>query len=151
MGPRASIVALLELAARLAVAGVFLWAGISKALDPARFAEAIHRYDLVSYPTSAAMALYLPWLEILAAAGLMLHRTCQASVMTLAILATVFICAMASAWMRGLDIACGCFVADRAATGLAWPIARIALILAVLLVLAIRLWRREQARPAAES
>src|SRR5437773_12042740 len=48
----------------LIVAGVFIYAGALKALDPGLFASDIVNYKLPPWPISVALAFYLPWLEI---------------------------------------------------------------------------------------
>ena len=59
-----------------------------------------------------AAAFYLPYLEILCGACLLLRRWQAGALALLGGLMLVFIAALASAWGRGLDIACGCFGAD---------------------------------------
>src|SRR4029453_8159338 len=47
-----------------AVAGIFIYAGAIKALDPVQFASDIDNYKTLPWPVSVALAFYLPWLEI---------------------------------------------------------------------------------------
>lgn len=91
------------------VALLFLYAGGLKALDPAAFARDIENYQILSAWPSAFLALYLPWLELLAAAALLLGRARQGALSMLLVLCVAFVTALASAWYRGLDINCGCF------------------------------------------
>ena len=100
---------LAEGAARLALGAVFLCAGALKALDPAAFAAAVDRYRLLPYPAAAALALYLPWLEIACGAGVFWVRTRLGALNLLLGLCVMFSAALASAWWRHLDITCGCF------------------------------------------
>ena len=88
---------------------LFLYAGVSKALDPATFARDVENYRLLSALPSGALALYLPWLEILAGLALLLNRLRAGSLALLLALSAAFSVALASAWLRGLDISCGCF------------------------------------------
>ncbi|PYI74897.1 MAG: hypothetical protein DMF01_09095, partial [Verrucomicrobia bacterium] len=46
------------------VAGIFIYAGSIKALDPVQFANDIDNYKILPWPISVALAFYLPWLEI---------------------------------------------------------------------------------------
>jgi uncharacterized membrane protein YphA (DoxX/SURF4 family) len=46
------------------VAGIFIYAGVLKVLDPVQFAHDIDNYKILPWPISAALAFYLPWLEI---------------------------------------------------------------------------------------
>src|SRR5205807_10563128 len=48
----------------LIVAGIFIYAGAIKALDPVQFASDIDNYKILPWPVSVALAFYLPWLEI---------------------------------------------------------------------------------------
>ena len=93
----------------LLLAGVFLYAGGLKAWRPSQLAWDIFSYELVSYPAAAALAVYLPWVEILAGAGLFIPRARWGALATLLGLLVVFMLALGWAWARGLDISCGCF------------------------------------------
>ncbi len=53
-----------------AVAGIFIYAGALKAIDPVQFASDIDNYKILPWPVSVALAFYLPWLEIFCALGL---------------------------------------------------------------------------------
>lgn len=112
---------------------VFLWAGMIKALDPGEFALAIERYRLLPWPICAALALYLPWLEILAALGIWWRLTRIGAYLVLAGLSALFFGALASALLRGLDISCGCFGAKHE-TSLVWALARAVVLTIVILV-----------------
>jgi uncharacterized membrane protein YphA (DoxX/SURF4 family) len=96
-------------AAGFAVGGIFVYAGIFKALDPAQFAADIANFRLLPWPACAALALYLPWLEIVCGTALIVRRLRVAAALVLSVLCVVFLIALASAKARGLDIACGCF------------------------------------------
>lgn len=119
--------AVLTVVLRTVLSLVFLGAGISKALDPASFALAIERYRLLPWPLCATLALYLPWLEILAALGLWRRSTQAGAYLLLAGLSALFFGALASALMRGLDISCGCF-GENHETSLGWALARAGLL-----------------------
>lgn len=94
---------------RLAIGITFLYAGVIKALAPVDFFHSILKYDLVSWrPLVISMAFYLPWLEIVCGAALVLKQSHAALVLLLA-MTSVFTAAIASAMIRGLDISCGCF------------------------------------------
>ena len=53
-----------------AVAGIFIYAGALKAIDPVELAHDIDNYKMLPWPISVALAFYLPWLEIFCALGL---------------------------------------------------------------------------------
>ena len=94
---------------RWGVGGVFIYAGALKAIDPAQFARDVDNFRLLPYAASCAVALYLPWLEILAGSALALGVMRRGAVLILGAMLSVFVVALSSAWARGLDITCGCF------------------------------------------
>lgn len=95
--------------AETAAGGVFIYAGLLKALDPAQFAQDIALYRMVPAALVAPLALYLPSLEILAGGALALGRWRQGALLVLLTLSLAFLAAVGIAWARGLDISCGCF------------------------------------------
>lgn len=88
---------------------LFLVPGLLKLADPAEFARAIARYHLVDGPLVAVAAYWIPWMEILGAAGLWLARWRRSGAWFLLGLVVVFELALGSAFIRGLDIDCGCW------------------------------------------
>ena len=122
----------------LLLAAVFGYAGAQKLRDPGAFATDIANFQLVPSGPSALLAVYLPWLELLVAAGLLLPRWRGASAMLSCLLLAVFTFAVAAAMVRGLDISCGCF--GHAASPLHWALIRdVALLLLALAVLKLSL------------
>ena len=149
------------LAVRTALAWTFLYAGVLKIWDfkhgqPATpdFVVSIQQYHLLPWPDATVLlAVYLPWLEIFAAVGLFVRRVRLGSSLTIAVLTTIFIGALASAWSRGLRIDCGCFGRDEVSTDYPNLLLRDACILAAALVLFFRDTRTQAAatvEPAAE-
>lgn len=104
--------------ARLIVGGAFVYAGALKSANPARFADGIEAYRLLPYFGSALLAVYLPWLEMICGAGLILGWLRNGAALILMVLTALFALAAASAWVRGLDISCGCFGGQPASHGL---------------------------------
>jgi putative oxidoreductase len=94
---------------RLALAGVFLWAGVAKASDPHAFGLEIARYRMVPEGLVNLMAIMLPWIELVAAVGLVAGLWARPCALACTGMLLVFIVAVASALRRGLDISCGCF------------------------------------------
>ncbi|HXB03061.1 MAG TPA: MauE/DoxX family redox-associated membrane protein [Opitutaceae bacterium] len=94
---------------RFLAGGIFLVAGVLKVLDPARFAADIDHFRLLRYFAVAPLALYLPWLEIICGLAVFVGAWRRSALLLLLALTIVFIAAITSAWMRGLDIRCGCF------------------------------------------
>ena len=91
------------------VAGIFIYAGALKALDPVQFASGIDNYKILPWPVSVAFAFYLPWLEITCALGLLFRFLYRGALTLLIMLIVVFTVAVTAAKIRGLDITCGCF------------------------------------------
>jgi uncharacterized membrane protein YphA (DoxX/SURF4 family) len=96
-------------ALRIAIGGVFVWAGALKAWDPAAFADAIDRYRMFPHAVSAAIALYLPYLEITAGAAVLVRWAYRPAVLSLMLLVALFTVAILWAFARGLAVRCGCF------------------------------------------
>lgn len=121
------------------VTAIFVGAGILKALDPTAFAFAIDRYRLLPWPASVAVALYLPWLEIIAATAGWFETTRAAGRVVLTGLTALFLAVLVTAWWRKLDIDCGCF-GGASAGGLPWAITRATALLVTLWLLGV--WER---------
>ena len=92
-----------------AVAGIFIYAGALKALDPVQFASDIDNYKILPWPVSVALAFYLPWLEIFCALGLVFRFLYRGALSILCASIVFFTLATIAAKVRGLDITCGCF------------------------------------------
>ncbi len=116
-------------AARWALGAVFVYAGALKAAAPDDFAWAVYNYRVLPYPAAAAVALYLPWLEIACGLGVLWPRARLGALSLLLGLCVVFAVALTSAWWRQLDIACGCFGSGHAgAASLRFSLARAVLL-----------------------
>jgi uncharacterized membrane protein YphA (DoxX/SURF4 family) len=93
----------------LIVAGIFIYAGAIKALDPIQFASNIDNYKILPWPISVTLAFYLPWLEIFCGLALIFRVLYRGALSILTALILVFTLATIAAKVRGLDITCGCF------------------------------------------
>ncbi len=120
------------------LAGIFIYAGALKAIDPVQFASDIDNYKILPWPVSVALAFYLPWLEIFCALGLVFRFLYRGALSILSGSIVIFTLATIAAKVRGLDITCGCFghasqhwsFAAHLATNLAILVALLALFLA---------------------
>ena len=92
-----------------ALGGVFLYAGIIKALDPAQLAAQIRNYQLAPWWMIHPAALVLPWVEIIAGLLLILGIWAIEATLVLTGLLALFMIAIGWAMRLGLDIECGCF------------------------------------------
>jgi uncharacterized membrane protein YphA (DoxX/SURF4 family) len=91
------------------LAGIFIYAGALKAIDPVQFASDIDNYKILPWPVSVALAFYLPWLEIFCALALVFRFLYRGALSILMLLIVTFTLATIAAKIRGLDITCGCF------------------------------------------
>jgi hypothetical protein len=133
---------LVEWMLRLAVGGVFVYAGSVKILDSQQFALDVQNYQLTSWTMSIVVAMYLPWLEIIASIALMTRKLYLGALSAMLGMTSVFLVAILSAWMRGLDITCGCF--GRSDVRVSYPelIGRDLLLMAAIVALGLMEWRR---------
>jgi uncharacterized membrane protein YphA (DoxX/SURF4 family) len=95
---------------RIALAGLFIYAGLVKLLDPKAFAHAIAQYDLVPEGLLPLLAIGLPALELLAGLGLVFEV--RGSLTTVFILLLLFLAVLGYAVWENLDIDCGCFTVE---------------------------------------
>lgn len=95
---------------RLAIAGIFIYAGVIKLLEPKAFAHAIAQYDLVPEGLLPLVAIGLPALEVVAGLGLILEV--RGSPTIIAALLLIFLVILGYAVLQNLDIDCGCFTVD---------------------------------------
>ncbi|OGD14305.1 MAG: hypothetical protein A2V76_10410 [Candidatus Aminicenantes bacterium RBG_16_63_14] len=103
---------------RLVLGGLFVYAGVVKALDPLDFAQNIRNYDIVGQSLSFIAAVVLPWLEILAGLALAAGVWKRASALVISGLLVFFIVLTLVTIVRGLDVDCGCFGAFGREAGL---------------------------------
>lgn len=94
---------------RLLLGGLFLYAGVVKAFDPAGFAGEIANYQIMPYRLNFLVAATLPFVEMLAGLLLVVNRKVRPASLVIGGLNLVFIVALSSLLVRGLDIDCGCF------------------------------------------
>lgn len=105
----ASILPYLSLGIRLFVGGYFVYAALPKIIEPLAFATSISNYGLLPNAIINAIALVLPWLELLCAVGLMIGWRIKLNAALCAAMLAVFTTAVAYAVIMGLKIDCGCF------------------------------------------
>ena len=127
---------LVQLIARLLLAGVFILAGLPKLQDPVAFAASIEGYRVISGGLTMWAAVILPWLELIIGIGLLTPWLRRASACMIIYLLSLFITLHASAWARGLDIECGCFGESAGDPGYQWLILRnLALLLITIFIM----------------
>lgn len=124
------------------IGGLFIYAGAVKIVDPVEFARDIDNYKMLPWQIGVGLALYLPWLEILAGLALITGVLYRGGVFILTGLMAVFVVATIIARARGLDISCGCFGHASKYLSFAWHLALDFLLLGGLVLL----WKRSLAR-----
>ncbi|NCG07958.1 MAG: hypothetical protein GWO81_00040 [Verrucomicrobia bacterium] len=125
----------------------FVWAAGSKLRDPLGFAAAVESYRVVGSELSRWVALGLPWLELWAGIGLALPWLRWGSNWILGVLLLGFMGLHASAWMRGLNVDCGCFGFSESAANYAFLLIRNGMLLlgiVVLICMEMDAWTNER-------
>jgi uncharacterized membrane protein YphA (DoxX/SURF4 family) len=96
-------------AARLLLGVVLVVAGALKLPDPAAAVRAVRAYRLLPEALVGPLAFGLPVVEIAVGLALLLGVFVRTAAIASAVLMVVFLAAVGSAWVRGLQIDCGCF------------------------------------------
>jgi uncharacterized membrane protein YphA (DoxX/SURF4 family) len=117
------------LLARLVVGLVWVVAGALKLPDPNENVRAVRAYQLLPEAIVPVVGHGLPVLEILVGLCLLLGLLTRVAALVSALLLVAFIIGIASAWVRGLSIDCGCFgggagPAENAQAKYPWELAR---------------------------
>jgi putative oxidoreductase len=100
----------LECGLRWLLGVLLLWAAVSKLANPTEFLGSIYAYQLPLPRTLfQAAAVMLPWVELLCGLLLLAGFWRQTALLIVTGLMVWFVIATGQAWLRGLDIACGCF------------------------------------------
>ena len=97
------------LAVSLALAAIFVYAGIDKIREPQQFADNIAGFAILPSMFTNLLALTLPVFEIGCGVLLLVPLTRRVSALAIALTCIVFFTALASALLRGLTLDCGCF------------------------------------------
>ena len=94
---------------RLLVGGAFVFAGVLKIADPAKFALDVSNYRLVPHEMINLVAILIPWIEITAGSFVLAGIWLRAAALVITSLTVMFFAVIVSALARGLNIECGCF------------------------------------------
>jgi putative oxidoreductase len=136
----------LTIRVQIALGAIFLVAALPKIADPPSFAHMIYNYRLVPGSLVNAMALVMPWIEILAGLALILGVWRREAATLIGLLLLVFIAAIGFNLFRGHAVDCGCFdvhaagkTRDEQLSDMRWVVARdIGMLVMVAQVLAAR-------------
>jgi len=94
---------------RLILGVIFIYASYDKILHPKAFAEVVYNYQTLPDNLINLTAIFLPWIEIMIGAFLIVGFWMQGTVIWSNILLVIYIGALGFNLARGLDINCGCF------------------------------------------
>jgi len=95
---------------RFSLGSVFIYAGLSKLLDPKAFARVLSQYDLIPESLLAPVAIGLPALEFLAGLGLIF--AIRGSLGIIFGLLITFVIVLWYGILHNLNIDCGCFLPE---------------------------------------
>ncbi len=93
--------------ARWCLAGLFIASGMTKLMDPVRFAVLIDAYGIVPEMMVMPVAVILPVVEVVAALCLLSNIRGSLAVITLQMV--LFMAVLGYGIWLGLDVDCGCF------------------------------------------
>jgi putative oxidoreductase len=93
----------------LALATIFVYAGIDKIGEPQQFADNIAGFAILPAAFIDLLALTLPVFEIACGLLLLLPLTRRIGALAVALISVMFFIALLSAILRGLTLDCGCF------------------------------------------
>jgi len=111
-----------QLALRLLLGAVFVYASLPKIANPAGFAKAVYQWQVGGPVASNVVAVTLPWIELIAGLLLIVGAWKRAAALVTAFLLVVFLAGAASVMARGIDVEnCGCVSVEANAAPSAWP------------------------------
>jgi putative oxidoreductase len=102
----------LNLALRLLLGGLFVFASWHKVIEPLGFAMSVRGYKIIPFAYSNLFALVVSWSELIAGVMLILGIFTRKAAGTIAILLVMFIVAIAMVVVRGMTVDCGCFSSE---------------------------------------
>ncbi|HEY6794536.1 MAG TPA: MauE/DoxX family redox-associated membrane protein [Kineosporiaceae bacterium] len=99
----------LSTAARLFLAGVFIWAGWPKLIDGDGTVLSVRAFRILPDPVVTPFAYALPMVELALAGLLIAGLLTRLAALVTAAMMVMFLGGIIQAWARGLSIECGCF------------------------------------------
>jgi uncharacterized membrane protein YphA (DoxX/SURF4 family) len=106
----------LVLVTRIFIGLLFIFSSLDKIVDPSAFTRSVAAYGLLPSWMPAIIATILPWVELLCGFAVLFGVLVRGSSFLLCAMIAVFTLAVISALLKGLDISCGCFTQDPAAS-----------------------------------
>jgi putative oxidoreductase len=96
-------------AVRILLGAIFIYAALLKIADPVAFAGSVAAYKILPYFASYLTAAVLPFVELTCGLLLVCGYRVRGGALIIGAMNLVFIIALSTAILRGLDIDCGCF------------------------------------------
>ena len=100
--------------------GIFLYAAHAKILDPRPLVTIIWNYRILPAGPINLMAIYMPWMELLAGIALVTGFKRRAAALCSTGLLIAFMVALGINALRGVNVACGCFSTSAEDVSNAW-------------------------------
>jgi uncharacterized membrane protein YphA (DoxX/SURF4 family) len=111
-----------QLALRLLLGALFVYASLDKIANPPAFAKAVYQWQVGGPVPSNVVAVTLPWVELVAGLLLLAGAWKREAALVIALLLVVFLVAAGSVLARGIDVEnCGCVSLAANAPPSAWP------------------------------
>ncbi len=94
---------------RIALGAIFIYASFDKILNPYDFAKAIYNYQILPDILINAVAIILPWTELLCGILLVLGIWYPGSLFLVNLMLIIFTASLIFNFLRGVNVYCGCF------------------------------------------
>ena len=94
---------------RLALGGLYVFAGVIKLQGPLDFSTSVMAFKILPDHLAQLATFAIPWTEVICGVALLAGWWARASALVLAVLTGIFIAGIASVLERGLSVNCGCF------------------------------------------
>ncbi|HEY3398887.1 MAG TPA: MauE/DoxX family redox-associated membrane protein [Armatimonadota bacterium] len=135
----------LNLALRLVIAAVFLYAAVDKIAHPDRFADIVSDYQLLPAFLVNPFAVIMPWVEVALGVWLVVGAWTPSAALLASGMTVMFMAAIVAALAIGAgDLHCGCFTTSQEGRSEAWGLlVRDAFLLAATVWLLVRSYRAE--------
>jgi uncharacterized membrane protein YphA (DoxX/SURF4 family) len=92
---------------RIGLAGLFIYAGVVKLVDPKAFARTVSAYGIIPDALLPVVAIGFPILETVSGIGLLFDI--RGSLAVISGLLTLFVVVLGFGVLKDLDVDCGCF------------------------------------------
>lgn len=93
----------------LMLGGIFVYSGMIKLADPDALFKDILAYRIIGPELAYPMTFFLPAFELVCGVALFIPRLRHSALLWISLMLLVFMLAILSAWVRGIDVSCGCF------------------------------------------